>query len=101
MARKCQIARETKRMNLINKYKKKRSELRRTRSNINLSIRERENAMHKLNELPRDSSPSRKTTRCICTGKSKSVYRKFMLNRISFRKMASNGLLPGITKSSW
>ncbi|MCC6271182.1 MAG: 30S ribosomal protein S14, partial [Microbacteriaceae bacterium] len=39
--------------------------------------------------------------RCGATGHPRANYRKFNLNRIRFRKMALEGLLPGVTKASW
>ena len=101
MARDCQIAREVKRQKLIKQYQEKRKALKKAQIDPNLSDKEREAAMLKLSSLPRDSSPSRATSRCQATGSSRSVYKKFALNRITFRKMASEGLLPGVTKSSW
>ena len=49
----------------------------------------------------RNGSRSRVKRRCQATGASHAVYRKFQLNRISFRNMALQGLLPGVTKASW
>ena len=40
-------------------------------------------------------------TRCNNCGRPKAVYRKFGICRICFRKMANEGLLPGVTKASW
>ena len=40
-------------------------------------------------------------TRCQKCGRPHSVYRKFGLCRICFRKKALNGELPGVRKSSW
>lgn len=40
-------------------------------------------------------------TRCRLCGRSRSVYRDFGICRVCFRKMASEGLLPGVRKSSW
>jgi len=40
-------------------------------------------------------------SRCNKCGRPKAVYRKFGICRICFREMALNGLLSGITKSSW
>ncbi len=40
-------------------------------------------------------------TRCRICGRPRSVYRDFGLCRICLRKMASEGLLPGVKKSSW
>lgn len=44
---------------------------------------------------------SRAYTRCSKCGRSKAVYRKFLICRICFRQMALSGLLPGVTKASW
>jgi small subunit ribosomal protein S14 len=40
-------------------------------------------------------------TRCRICGRARAVYRDFGLCRICLRKMASEGLLPGVKKSSW
>jgi small subunit ribosomal protein S14 len=44
---------------------------------------------------------SRAYTRCSICGRPKSVYRDFGICRICLRKMASEGLLPGVRKASW
>lgn len=54
-----------------------------------------------LQKLPRNSSPTRLKNRCAVTGRSRAYMRKFGLSRITFREMASLGLLPGVRKSSW
>jgi ribosomal protein S14 len=54
-----------------------------------------------LTKLPRNSSLSRIRNRCIKTGRGKAILKKFRLSRISFRELASQGLLPGVLKSSW
>lgn len=101
MARTCQVAREEKREKLARQFKNRRDALRKAQIDPTLSDEEQLAARLKLSELPRDSSLSRKTRRCQATGASRAVYRKFKLNRISFRKMALEGLLPGVTKASW
>jgi len=101
MARKCLIARERKREDAVKKYSKQRSYLKQKRKDTKFSIEDRIKAQFQLNRLPRDSSPCRLTRRCKLTGRSRSVYRKFGVSRIVFRTMALNGLLPGVTKSSW
>lgn len=40
-------------------------------------------------------------TRCKICGRPKSVYRDFGLCRVCLRKMANEGLLPGVRKASW
>jgi len=43
----------------------------------------------------------RRYNRCPICGRPRAYLRKFGLCRICFRNMASRGLLPGVTKSSW
>ena len=43
----------------------------------------------------------RKHNRCQVCGRPKAYMRKFGICRICFRKMAHEGFLPGVTKSSW
>lgn len=44
---------------------------------------------------------TRAYTRCQQCGRSRSVFRKFMLCRLCLRKFAHQGLIPGLTKASW
>ena len=44
---------------------------------------------------------TRKYNRCQICRRARGYLRKFTMRRICFRKNASLGLLPGITKSSW
>ena len=39
--------------------------------------------------------------RCSICGRPKGYYRDFGLCRLHLRSMAHQGLLPGVTKSSW
>ncbi len=43
----------------------------------------------------------REYTRCRRCGRSRAVYRRFLLCRICFRQLAHAGELPGVTKASW
>ena len=49
--------------------------------------------------LPRDIIQIR--MRCRICGRPRGVYRKFGICRICFRNLASDGLIPGVTKASW
>jgi small subunit ribosomal protein S14 len=40
-------------------------------------------------------------TRCQRCGRPRAVYRKFKLCRICLRELAHQGVIPGMTKSSW
>ena len=55
----------------------------------------------KLNELPRNTSPIRIRNRCFITGRPRGIIGRFKLSRLSFREMALNGEIPGVTKASW
>src|SRR4029079_15487647 len=39
--------------------------------------------------------------RCNMSGRPRAVYRKFGICRICFRKLADQGLIPGVRKASW
>ena len=56
-----------------------------------LRIRAERNAKFKVREY----------NRCPICGRARAFIRKFGICRICFRKMASEGLLPGVIKSSW
>ncbi|MBM3680139.1 MAG: type Z 30S ribosomal protein S14 [Actinobacteria bacterium] len=40
-------------------------------------------------------------SRCQKCGRSRAVYKKFGLCRICLRQLAHEGMIPGMTKSSW
>ena len=101
MAKTSMVNREIKRAKTAEKFAAKRAELKAKIIDQNLSDDERQAAMFALTKLPRNGSRSRVKRRCQATGASHAVYRKFQLNRISFRNMALQGLLPGVTKASW
>jgi len=44
---------------------------------------------------------SRLVRRCELCGRSRAVYRKFKVCRICFRRLALEGLIPGVRKASW
>jgi len=94
------IQREKKRETLVVKHKTKRETLKKELQNVS-SFQDRVNLYKKLEKLPRNSSPSRQRNRCWVTGRSRGFYRDFGLSRHVLREMAHDGLLPGLTKSSW
>jgi small subunit ribosomal protein S14 len=100
MAKKNMIEREKKRLNLSKKYASVRNELRKELRNAN-TIDEKFAISAKLEKLPRNSLKIRVRNRCWVTGRSRSYYRDFGLSRHVLREMAHEGLLPGVTKSSW
>jgi small subunit ribosomal protein S14 len=89
MAKESMKAREVKRQKMVEKFAEKRSKLKAEGDFIGLS------------KLPKNSSKVRLHNRCKLTGRPKGYMRQFGISRISFREMASNGLIPGIKKASW
>jgi len=100
MAKQSMIQREKKRERLVIKHKVKRETLKKELQSVS-SFQDRVNLYKKLEKLPRNSSPSRQRNRCWVTGRSRGFYRDFGLSRHVLREMAHDGLLPGLTKSSW
>ncbi len=89
MAKESMKAREVKRAKLVAKYAARRAKLK------------EEGNFEALAKLPRNSSPVRMHNRCKLTGRPKGYMRQFGLSRITFREMASAGLIPGVKKASW
>ena len=94
------IAREKKRQQLVQKYLKRRVELKAKLKGAQ-SFNEKLVLNRKLQQLPLNSSPSRLHNRCFITGRPKGYYRFFGLSRHFIREMAHEGFLPGVTKASW
>ena len=101
MAKTSSIQRNLKRIRLVAKFKKKREELKKIIKNKKLPLDERFTAQLKLAKLPRNSAKTRIRNRCEITGRPHGVYRKLKISRIALRKLASDGKIPGMTKSSW
>ncbi|MEE9386666.1 MAG: 30S ribosomal protein S14 [Nannocystaceae bacterium] len=101
MAKLSQVLRDEKRIKLIDRMADKRAVLRKKMKDPNLGEEEKVEAMDALAKLPRNSCPTRRTTRCGVTGRARGVYRKFGLSRIALRNHALAGDVPGMTKSSW
>ena len=101
MAKKSMIARENKRLKMVEKFSKKRADLKKIINSVSSTEEEKDLAMKKLQKLPRDSSPVRLQRRCQITGRPHAVYRKFGLSRNKLRELAMKGDVPGLVKASW
>ena len=101
MAKKSSIAKNEKRKKLAEKFEPIRRKLREQVSDIKLSPEERYYASLKLQKLPKAASRCRVINRCSITGRPRGNYRKFGVSRLVFRRLAHQGLIPGVTKSSW
>lgn len=101
MAKKSSVEKNKRRIRTVNLNWNKRKELKERARDVNLTDDERALARDALNKLPRNANPIRIRNRCELTGRPRGFMRKFKLSRLTFREMASAGLLPGVTKSSW
>jgi small subunit ribosomal protein S14 len=89
MAKESMKARERKRERMVAKYAEKRKQLKEAGD------------WDALQKLPKNGSSVRLHNRCQITGRPRGYMRQFGISRVLFRKMANEGLIPGVTKSSW
>ena len=89
MAKEGLKAREVKRQKLVAKFAAKREALKAAGDYAG------------LDKLPKNASPVRLHNRCKLTGRPKGYMRQFGISRVTFREMALDGKIPGITKASW
>ena len=101
MAKKGKIEHNNKRRAMIDRYAAKRAELRKIIKSPNTSDEDREEAVIKLQKLPRNSSAVRFRNRCRVTGRPRAFYRKFQMSRIALRELGLRGEIAGLTKASW
>ena len=100
MAKKSMIEREKKRHKLVEKYAEKRENL--LDQFASATTQQERLAIHRqIQQLPRNSAPTRLRNRCWVTGRPRGYYRDFGLSRHVLREWAHQGLLPGVVKSSW
>ena len=95
------VAREAKRAKAARKFAAKRAQLKAIINDRNSTPEQVDEAVLKLQKLPRDASPSRQQNRCRQTGRPHAVYRKFGLCRNKLREAAMRGDVPGLKKASW
>ena len=89
MAKKSVEARQRKRERLVKQYAAKREALKEA------------GEWALLDKLPKNSSKIRLRNRCALTGRGRGFIRQYGISRIKFRDLASEGKIPGVTKSSW
>src|SRR6218665_2459964 len=82
MAKKSWIARNERKAATVKKYAELRLKLKKEKDYVGLSM------------LPRDASPTRLVNRCEITGRRRAFLRRFRLSRITFRELASAGMIP-------
>ena len=101
MAKVSAIEKNNKRLKKALYFKDIRKELKAKVINPKLSDIEHQEAQRALQKLPKNSSICRVVRRCNITGRPKGTLRRFGLSRLLLRKLAHQGKIPGLTKSSW
>jgi small subunit ribosomal protein S14 len=101
MAKTSSVNKNNRRRKLVAQYAAKRKKLKTIANDMTKPTEERFAARLRLAQLPRNSAPSRVRNRCELTGRARGYYRKLKLCRNMLRELASQGLIPGMTKSSW
>jgi small subunit ribosomal protein S14 len=101
MAKTSSVEKNNRRRKLAAQYAAKRKRLKEIAKDQKRPAEERFAAHLKLAEMPRNSSATRIRNRCEVTGRARGYYRKLKLGRNQLRELASQGLIPGMVKSSW
>ena len=101
MAKTSKVVKNEMRKQIVARHAEKRAALKATIISMTATPEEKDAAGRALRALPRNSAKVRIRNRCAMTGRPRAFLRQFGLSRMTFREMALNGLLPGVTKASW
>ncbi|WP_309086510.1 30S ribosomal protein S14 [Chelativorans sp.] len=101
MAKTSAVEKNKRRRKMADRYANKRASLKAIIMDQDKPIEERFKAQLQLAALPRNSSKTRIRNRCDVTGRPRAYYRKLKMSRIALRELGSQGLIPGLVKSSW
>lgn len=101
MAKTSKVARNLQRIDMVERYRARRDELRKRSTDMNLTLEERMEARVALQQLPRNSAKSRIRNRCKVTGRPRGYVGRVGLSRVTLRELAHEGVLPGLSKASW
>jgi len=101
MAKQSSVNKNNRRRKMVARFAAKRKKLKDIAGDLTKPAEERFAARLKLAQLPRNSSATRVRNRCELTGRARAYYRKLRVCRNMLRQLASQGLIPGMVKSSW
>jgi small subunit ribosomal protein S14 len=80
---------------------KKRHDLKQVLKDKTIEPLERYKTQIEFIKLNQNSSKTRLRKRCVLTGRSKGIVSPFNISRIRLRELISNGMVPGVKRSSW
>jgi small subunit ribosomal protein S14 len=101
MAKISKVVKNNHRKVKVSLWAERRAEAKRIINNPKSTLEQVDEAVIKLQKMPRDGSPVRVRNRCSQSGRSRGYLRKFGVSRIALRELALEGQIPGVVKSSW
>lgn len=101
MAKISKVVKNEERKRMVVQFADRRTEFKKIINDPNSSVEQVDEAVAKLQKLPRNASPIRVRNRCSQTGRPRGNLRKFGISRNAFRALALQGQIPGVVKSSW
>ncbi|MFT3745866.1 MAG: 30S ribosomal protein S14 [Pyrinomonadaceae bacterium] len=101
MAKISKVVKNQMRRDTVDLYAERRAAAKKIINNPKSSVEEVDAAVVLLQKMPRNASPSRIRNRCSQSGRPRGFLRKFGISRIALRKLALEGQIPGVVKSSW
>ncbi|MCZ2389831.1 MAG: 30S ribosomal protein S14 [Acidobacteria bacterium] len=101
MAKISKVVKNNRRKAMVANYAERRRALKKVINDPKSSPEQVDEAVLKLQKMPRDASPVRVRNRCSQTGRPRGFLRKFGISRVALRDLAREGQIPGVVKSSW
>lgn len=101
MAKTSKVVKNEMRKKKVAQFAERRAELKKIINSPASSVEAVDEAVMKLQKMPRDASAVRVRNRCSQTGRPRGFLRKFGISRIALRELALEGQIPGVVKSSW
>lgn len=101
MAKKSKVAKNEQRREISERYAATRAALKKIVADPRMPEEKKQEAVRRLQKLPRDASPVRIRNRCQVTGRSRGYLRKFSMSRIALRDLGNTGQIAGLKKASW
>ena len=96
-----QLYKDKKKRNLSLQNETKKFILKSISKNHSIPKTVRWNSNLKFTNFVKISNSTSLVNRCVFTGRKKKIHNCFKLSRLSFLKFARNGLISGLTKSTW
>ena len=101
MAKTSKIVKNNDRKRKVSLWAERRAAEKKVINSPKSTVEEVDAAVALLQKMPRDASPVRVRNRCSQSGRPRGFVRKFGISRVALRKLALEGQIPGVVKSSW